>query len=164
MPQISDYCSFFSEAEIFLCFSSNSIFNGRNTGGKSGAMLILPVWFLRNFAFCSQLFRCCKSLNRIMRPAFSLFARRWHEEKSNTEASVIFRCCLAIRSSSTIAMELCLICTKPSIGSTRYYIYWNSLIQYIHPSFMKVVYLLSWKTKTFDRLSTAYIFQFADMI
>ena len=88
-----------------LRFCSNSDFNGRRTGGRSGEMLILSWWFFKFFALSSHWFLCCRSLNRNIMPALALVDRRWHAEKSVTAA---FGSCRWLRAKLTQASRVSL--------------------------------------------------------
>ena len=86
---------FFSEAVRLFRFSSSSLFRGRRTGGKSGEILILSLCDFRFLAFCNHWLRCCRSLNRTITPALSLFESLWQAAKSNSDASAMLRWSLA---------------------------------------------------------------------
>ena len=77
---------FCSAGRSFL-FCKSSFFNGRNTGGRSAAILTLSVWDFNDLAFASHSLRCWRSLKRTIIPAFSFLESLWHAEKSNADAS-----------------------------------------------------------------------------
>ena len=108
--KIADDGAFFLWGGQVFSFLEQFFFRGRRTGGKSGEILILSLCDFRFLAFCNHWLRCCRSLNRTITPALSLFESLWQAAKSNSDASAMLRWSLAsftqalrVMSSSSLA-------------------------------------------------------------